>query len=275
MITRDAASLRSSRALARAPRIAAVTACAVLAATGAKNLVTGAREAELRSAHAPAPPRDVEAEAFAESFARAYLEVDGTRDPRDLTVFGVDLEPPRQRSAADPQRVRWTAVSASRSRGATSSVTVAADTTRGPVHLAVAVGRTRDGRRFVAGPPAIVGPPAVDTAPRRLVRDEVGDPELDRVAARTLKNYLGRDRSDLLAVLAPDAKVVLPERTAKVTRTEPATWVAKPGRIAVGLDARTSDGLELTLQYELSVVRRSGRWLVRAVNTEPTPEVLP
>lgn len=275
MLAREASSLRSSRALARAPRIAAVTACALLAAGGVRDLVTGAGEAEPPSARKTAAPRDVEAEAFAESFVRSYLEVDSSRDSQDLSLFGLDLESPRQRSDADPQHVRWTAISASRTRGNTTSVTVAADTTRGPVHLAVTVGRTRDGRRYVAGPPAIVGPPAVDTALRRLVRDEVGDPELDRVAARALKNYLGRDRADLLADLAPDATVVLPERAATVTRTEPATWVTKPRRIAVGLDARTSDGLELTLQYELSVVRRSGRWLVRAVNTEPTPEVLP
>ena len=259
------------RAVARAPRVTATAAGAVLALVGAKALLTPAPSA--RTTTNTSARGDLGAQSFAEAFARAYLTWDGDapeRRDRALSQFGlapdalgVDV-PPRGR-----QTVSWTTVAAlAHGRDGSGTATIAADTSNGPVHLAVNVGRDRRGRLFISSPPAIVGPPSVTTRPLERPDREVDD-AVAEIARRVVKNYLAREREDLAADLAPGAVVSLPETPLAAGSVDRITWSAPGRRVAVVVDAERRDGLRLRLRYELAVVRRAGRWLVKTVHVNP------
>ena len=259
---------------ARAPRVAVVVVSVALA---------GASLTRLTKPHTPAPAapepglrQDLAAQAFAEGFARAYLTWDaGQPDAHERAVapfLAADVDPaaglivPR----AGSQHVLWSGVAAERraARGR-RIVTISADTNRGRVHLAVSVGRDRRGLLFVSAPPAIVGPLATTTKASAGPEDEVEDRPLRTVAARVVRNFLAGERDDLAADLDPRAVVSLPEQRLTVRSTDAVTWVAKPRRVAVAVTANERGGPRLALRYELAVLRRGGRWLVRVVHTNP------
>ncbi|HWT95364.1 MAG TPA: conjugal transfer protein, partial [Solirubrobacteraceae bacterium] len=249
--------------------LAACSAAAVLALVGLKAL--------LAPTPAPLPAPAITATAppvvgaFAEAFTRAYFTVDPADRERWSQAVGtfapsgtLVLTPPSERAV----RVTWTSVVNSATTAARNVVvTVVADTSVGVLHLAVPVARDRDGALRVSAPPALVGGPPVtqDAGPR--VEREVDDEALRAVAGRVVKNYLARERDDLAADLAPGAVVPLPDLRLRVTSVEAVTWSGH--RVAVAVSARGREGLRLELRYELAVIRRGGRWLVRTVHTNP------
>lgn len=259
---------------ANLPRYAAWVVIAILALGGVRAIVAGPPPAP--PAAKVEPPGDLAAESFAEAFTRAYLTWDPARpeqrDERLATYVsgeldqGAGLAPPRDAA----QEVQWTATVGDRRDGPRRrTITVQAQTTDDLVYLTVPVERDRRGFLFIAGYPALVGPPAVNTAASGRIEPEVDDTGLDAVARRSITNYLSGELVDLRADLAPDARVSLPDRKLEVTAIDEVTW-AKPGhRVAVQLQARGADRSLWTLRYELSV-HRADRWYVRSVSVDPT-----
>lgn len=267
-------SIASMRARARAPRAALLVMCAVLAAVGLKELAVPTRP--VAAPGAPAAARDITAEAFAESFVRSYLTWDARKpDAHERAVAAflaadADAHAGLSVPPTSSQTVEWTAVVADRSAGARQRiVTVSADTSAGPVHLGVPVARDAGGLLFVARPPAVVGAPGSTTKGVAPAEQEVEDRALRLVAGRVVRNYLAGERDDLAADLDARAVLSLPDLRLRVRTTDAVTWVSKPNRAAVVVTAAGRDGLQLTLRYELDVVRRAGRWVVRTVHTNP------
>jgi hypothetical protein len=217
----------------------------------------------------------VTAAALAEIFTRTYLTWEpGDSEQRDDAL--ARLMPRDDASATDDlgrrrQRVLWSLVIADRPAGHRRRiVTVAAKTTAALVHLAVAVARDDRGFLYVAGAPAVVGPPATATDVSIEPEREIDDRELRTVAGRVVTNYLARERDDLRADLDPRAVVSLPEEPMRVVDVDEVTWVTPNRRVAAAVTAAGPHGLRLALRYELSVTRRTGRWLVRTVHVNPT-----
>lgn len=274
----EAGSLRRARWWARAPKLALLMVAAALAAAGLRTVLAGAPVPAAAPSATRGEQRDVAAEAFAEAFVRAYLSWD-RRDPerreRDLARLaseqldaGAGLTPPD----ASSQRVRQTAVAAVTRTPRGQAITVAAATGDETLHLAVAVARDHDGRLFVADYPALVGAPPTNPGAEVAAEKPLDDASLRRVARRALENYLAGERSNLLADLAPGAVQTLPMQRLKLTRVREATWALPERRVALAVEADAPElGAALTLRYELDVVRRTGRWLVRSIHTNPTP----
>jgi hypothetical protein len=222
------------------------------------------------------------AEAFAQAFARSYLTWSANAtDGHDAAVArfapstmdaGAGLRPPSHGS----QTVRWTAIAGDSVRGSTRLITVLIGTSGGDLTLAVPVQRDARGLLSVAAYPALIGPPPANPRPPLDDEPPVNDADLAVVAKRTVTNYLARSPRNLAADLTSDAVVVMPVQTFRAVRFDDVTW-ARPSRaVAVVVEARRRDGLQMTLRYELAVVRRAGRWLVRAIETNPIhPEVVP
>ena len=95
------------------------------------------------------------------------------------------------------------------------------------------------------------------------------DAQLLTTARRLVRNYLARARENLGADLAPGATVVLPDQRLTVRSIGEIGWTA-PRTLRVEASVRRPDGVELTLAYDLDVVRRAGRWLVRSLLSSPT-----
>lgn len=278
----SARSARTTRALGRAPRVVGAVVVAVLCVGGIRAAVAPrvAEAPALRLPRAPGP--DYPAEAFAQAFARSYLTWSpGSADGYDAAVArfasselepGAGLRPP----PGGTQSVRWTAVAGDSPRGATRVVTVLVGTTGGDLTLAVPVQRDSRGLLSIAAYPALVGPPPANPQPPQSDEPTVADGDLMTVAKRVVTNYLARSPQNLAADLAQDAVVVTPAQPFRATRFDTVTW-ARPGRtVAVVVEAQRRDGLQMTLRYELAVVRRAGRWLVRVIEINPIdPEVVP
>lgn len=266
--------VRVVRWSARAPRVALLMACAALGALGLKAITQP--QAKSRIPQASDPRHDLAAQAFAEDFARAYLAWDG-REPESheravRRFLAADVDPGAGLilPSAGSQSVLWTTVvSQRRAPRRRRIVTVAADTSRGRIHLAVTVGRDGRGLLFVSSPPAIVGPPGTTTTASGGPEGEVEDRALRTVAARVVRNFVGGERDDLAADLDSRAVVSLPERRLTLRSTDAVTWVAEPRRVAVAVTASERGGPRLALRYELTVLRRGGRWLVQVIHTNP------
>lgn len=264
-------SARAERMLALSPRIALYVAIAILSVGGVRAMLQGEDPP-------PMPQRvvmsaDVGAQAFAEGFARAYLTYDSAR-PQDreralAAYLSGGLEPDGGYAPSrDSRTVLWTATTADSVRGRQHTVTVAAETSDGLIHLAVPVARTD--RRFlhVTGYPALVGPPAVEKGARAESEEEVEDSALRAVAERAVRNYLARERRDLLADLAPDAVVSLPATPLALRSVQEITWAKPRTTVAVLVEAEDGDRSQMTLRYELGVSRRD-RWYVRSLHVDP------
>jgi Conjugative transposon protein TcpC len=275
-VTGDGAglSLLAIRAAARTPRIALMVACAVLALVGLSALVSP-RPPAATPARSQVPI-DLGAQAFAEAFARAYLTWDSNApDVHERAVakfLASDVDPAAGMvvPSTGSQRVAWTGIVADRQAGERRRIiTIAAETSRGAVHLAVPV--SRDARRllFVSAAPALVGPPAHTTTGAAPPEVEVEDRRLRTLGARVVRNYLAGERDDLAADLHPRAVVSLPELRLKVQSIDAVTWGTEPRRIAVAVTAAAHRQPRVALRYELSVSGAGGRWLVRTVHTNP------
>jgi hypothetical protein len=265
---------RVTRRLGRAPGTVASIALLVLAAVGVKATLAP-RTASTPPAPAPAAgERDITEQGFAQAFARAYLSWDARRPDqhqRQVAAFlsktldgdgGLQL-PPR-----GEERVVWTvAIQDQPDAHGDRVITVAAQTTRQLLYLAVPVHRT--GRGFLVVPryPALVGPPVSDPGAAPVEERDVSDGALRAVAERAVTNYLAGQRTNLLADLDPAAVVSLPAALLDVRSVRSITKAAGD-RVAVEVSAADSAGIQWTLRYELQVVHRD-RWYVRAIEPDP------
>jgi hypothetical protein len=274
---RDVVAVQRLRWQARTPRIMFVATCAVLSCAGIASILgSGARGSVPGTAH---PHQvDIAVLGFAEAFARTYLTASSSHgEQRDHELAAFML--PDDGLPADsvpPQRVRWTSIAGWQPQGDGARVTVLADTGHRRWYLAVTVARDAGGRLHVAGPPAVVGPPATVTRSPSAPEMEVEDPGLRTVAARVVRHYLAGETTDLAADLAAGAAISTPPTALLVVDVFATTWARRPSRVAVVVVARDVSGMQLTLRYELAVVRSGGRWLVRSVHVNPMyREVLP
>src|SRR4051794_28436149 len=168
-LTRSVRPARTTRRRARVPSRLAIGALLVLAAVGVKATVAP-RAASVTAAAAPATDvRDITVQGFAQAFARAYLSWDA-RDPeqhqRQVAPFlsgsldgdgGLQV-PPRGR-----QQVLWsTAIQDQPNARRDRVITVAVQTTRQLLYLAVPIHRTDRGFLVVRQYPSLVGPPVSD-----------------------------------------------------------------------------------------------------------------
>jgi len=222
--------------------------------------------------------RDLEAEAFAQSFARVYLAWDGSdtpvRERRLSSMFSsaLDGQAGVQIPARARQRVRWTTVAGSAPASGGRRVVLAVGTDVGVWQLSVLVARDRAGRLGVPTYPAIVGTPPSSARVDPPTLTPVTSAGLLSVARRVVTNYLQGERENLVADLAPGASVVLPDERLQVRSIGEIGWTPAPRAVRVEVVARRRDGVGLTLAYDLDVVRRAGRWLVRDLLSNPIPK---
>jgi len=268
MLDPAAHRLRTTRWIGRAPRLAVIAAGLALASAGVRSTIDSPAQAVRATPVADA--RDVPSEALAEAFTRDYLTWDATSARDQLASYGPEIEPASVPTDVT-QSVRWTTVvAASHTTNATTTITVLAETSRGRYALALTVARGRNGVRQIVGQPALVGAlPVANRSTRSPTEHEVDDQTLTTVAERAVRNYLAHDRVDLAADLTATARVVLPDRTLDVRAVDAVTWVRARRRVAVAVRAIDRDRVEMSLRYELAVTRQAGRWLVRAINTNP------
>jgi hypothetical protein len=268
-------NLKQAQLRARAPRLLFYVFILILCLSGLRSIVGGPA-----AATAPPPvaasPVDWTATSYAQDFARAYLtwgseEPQAEREQRLAPFLAGDLDPGAGVDPADgaDQAVAWTSVVGVRRVGDRELVTVHVGTSNDQLYLAVPVDRTEDGKLGIPAYPAIVGPPASDTRARDADEPRVEDGALRTVAERALRNYLQLNRDDLMADLAPGAVVAPPGAALELAHVADTTWVTEGRRVAVQATTEDEQGTELTLRYELDVVK-SDRWYVRSVHIDPT-----
>lgn len=268
------ASLRSVRLRALVPRLALLFLVGILSLAGLRATFADPA-APAAGAGASAGPGDFAARSFAESFARAYLSWDAAHPERrerllrpyvaDTLDSDAGLEPPDRGS----QEVTWTSIANVERAAGRDIVTIAALTDDRLLHLSVPVARDGRGLLYLAGYPALVGPPAraheVDVD---FDEESVDDPGLEAVVTRAITNYLAASRENLLADLTPDAVVALPPRPLRTTDTDDVVWVRPGRRVAVEVEAVDENRTSFTLRYELGV-QKSDRWYVRSIHVNP------
>jgi Conjugative transposon protein TcpC len=265
---------RVTRRLARAPGTAVAIALLLLAAVGVKATLAP------RVVSTPAPQTsaagvgDITEQGFAQSFARAYLSWDAQQPDqhqRQVAPFlsgALDGNGGLQAPSRGQQQVLWTtAIQDQSDAHGDRLITVAAQTTRELLYLAVPVHRTERGFLVVPRYPALVGPPVSDPGAAPAEERDVTDSGLRTVAQRAVTNYLAGERTDLLADLDPAAVVSLPTAVLEVRSLRSITKAAGD-RVAVEVAAADQTGTQWTLRYELTVVHRD-RWYVRAIEPDP------
>jgi conjugative transposon protein TcpC len=269
-------SLRSQRLRAVAPRVLVYVTLGILSLTGLRTIVAGAPEPVVHAAAGGSARGDLSAQGFAESFARAYLSWDAAAPERRERALGAYLPEGAANDAGltpgegATQSVEWTTVAASERDAGRTLVTVAAQTTVGLTHLTVPVDRDVHGLLYLAGYPAVVGPPGVETdVDLEATGDEIEDAGLRSVVERSLANYLGRAETNLIADLASTALVSMPDRALNLADVDAITWVVPDRRVAAQVQAIDEDGTEMALSYELDVVL-SDRWYVQSIHVNPT-----
>ena len=247
----------------------------LLAAVGVKATLAP-RAASTPAPRAPAAGvRDITEQGFAQAFARAYLSWDA-RNPdqhqRQVAAFlsdALDGDGGLQMPPRGEQQVLWSAAIQDQTDAhGDRLITVAAQTTRQLLYLAVPVHRTRRGFLVVPRYPALVGPPVSDPGAAPAEERDVSDGALRAVAQRAVTNYLAGQRTNLLADLDPAAVVSLPTTVLDVRSVR----VDHEGGATTGWPSRsrppTTPASQWTLRYELTVVHRD-RWYVRAIEPDP------
>lgn len=263
---------------ARAPRLAAAVVAAALVAIAVAGALPQDRLIAAED-HRPAAP-DFTAGAVAEEFARAYLTFDGGADEHARSVARFTSASLPESAGLRPadgirQRVLWSSVAGINTDRRGSRVRVLAETTSGPVQLAVHVARDAHGFRTVDELPAWLAAPPIAHRAQSDEEDPVTDGALVAVARRAIANFVSGARANLLADLMPRAVVVVPSRRLRVRRVESVTWVRPRRRVAVTVDATDAAGTRMTLRYEIEVRRVTGRWLVRAIEDTPNGSETP
>src|SRR4051794_16788768 len=273
-VTRTVRPARVTRRLARAPGTAVAIALLLLAGVGVKATLAPRAVSRPVPQTSAAGVGDITEQGFAQSFARAYLSWDAQQPDqhqRQVAAFlagtldgNGGLQPPSH----GQQQVLWTTtIQDQRDAHGDRLITVAAQTTRQLLYLAVPVHRTKRGFLVVPRYPALVGPPISDPGAAPAEERDVTDSGLRAVAQRAVTNYLAGDRTDLLADLDSAAVVSLPTAVLDV-RWLRAITKAAGDRVAVEVVAVDDTGTQWTLRYELTVVHRD-RWYVRAIEPDP------
>jgi hypothetical protein len=221
---------------------------------------------------------DVPADAVAQSFVAAWLMVDPD-DPdaraRALESFG-DVSAWRVSSSKAELRRSVVATQLAgvsvRADNGDRIVTVQAQLSTGHDEYVAVRTRTRDQVVRIVGAPAIVGAPKTETAieSRETTGDEAPAEVVD-VVTRAMRHLLAGRREDLAPDLAPDASVSVPASALELVDVVSATWVSDPSPDAGSLSARVSavdaDGVELSLDFELDLVKTGqGRWQLAVIH---------
>ena len=218
------------------------------------------------------PVSDASSAWFALSFARAYLTWSGntTAQLRALASFiapTVDPEAGLSLAAGSAEPVGWMAIAAERA-GADGNrdYTVAANTRDGLRSLVVAVGRGADGRPVLAHYPALVGPPAADSASALdgASLPAVTNGAVEAVLDRALRNYLSDSNGNLAADLASGA-LVDPVASGLLPRGIERLAAEPSGSVLATVRAADPSGDIFTLAYEVSLVELHGRWEITRI----------
>ena len=261
-------SLRQLRLSARVPRTAVIATCVITSLA----VVAGAVRKDNPTA-ALAPPisgRPADAEGIAQLFAVTYLGGGDSADRvRALTGLGLPEDVASSTQGGGEEPTTTAIVDSAPGRRGNRSVTVAVRRAGGTTFLRLDVARDAHGRLSVASPPAVVGPPPSTRTQVRPPEVEVEDRTMRAAAARVVRHYLAGQHDELSADLAAGVDVRPPATSFRVASVVATTWVQPSRRVAVEVIARTPGGQQLTLRYELPVVRVSGRWFVTGVDTTP------
>lgn len=267
-------SLRSARLRALLPRIAVLFLIAVLSIAGLKSILAGTDAPAAGGEPAADLSGDLGVRSFAESFARAYLSwnaADPDRRERLLEPYladSLDADAGLEPAEGSNQTVGWTSVAGAERSAGRTLVTVAAQAGERLLYLSVPVARDRAGFLYLAGYPALVGPPATASDVEEDVEEDVEDAKLEVVVSRAITNYLAGSRRNLLADLTPDAVISMPSRPLEVESTGDLLWVEPDRRVSIEVEVRDETGTDWTLRYELGV-QRSDRWYVRSIHINP------
>jgi hypothetical protein len=268
-------SLRVISMRARAPRLLLGTLVLILCIAGVRNIFGGSRATEAAPVARPAR-YDVGAASFAQSFASAYLtwgptipEQQRTTALKPFLAQGLEADAGLAPSSKSTETVNSTQVAEESRAGAITDVLVVAETSSGTQYLSVPVTRDERGLLSVISYPAMVGPPATDVTISAPNLSPVEDQGLETVVSRGLRNYLTGEAANLRADLTGEAVVSLPSQPLTVEDIESVSWFV-PGRIvAVQVDAEDRQGAELTLTYQVGVVRKD-RWYIDSIQVDPT-----
>ena len=174
--------------------------------------------------------------------------------------------------AGSEQRVQWAQVVQEREPQPGEHVyTVAAQTdTAGLLYLTVSVLRTAGGALALAGYPAFVGAPAVESAQLASGHPRaVSEAALSTVVARALRNYLAGSAAELAADLTPGAQVALPGLALALQSVQSLQWAPGGGAVIAVVQAEDRSGARYTLAYELNVAHEQGRWEIAAIQMSP------
>jgi hypothetical protein len=214
---------------------------------------------------------------FAEQFVRAYLTWNGNPSTHEqaLAPFLGSVDDPNAgllASADSSDRVDWVEVAGSSVRGAVTTYTVAAQTSRlGLCYLDVSVAKADTGRPVIVQYPALVGAPA--HAPAGVL-DGAGLPAVSNAAleamlTRALGNYLSGSDTNLAADLATGAQIAVPVPTLDLTSIQRLA-VEPSGVILATVVAADGSGDSYTLGYDVDVVLRADRWEIEAIDPTET-----
>lgn len=222
---------------------------------------------------------DLAAAAYAQRFTAAYLSFDtddlqarvaalATFDAQGAAAGSDGYVPP----AAGRRTVTAVTLVSRLATPAGERYVIGADTRPdGRIYLAVTVTRDARGALRLVGFPAIVGGPLTGAPIDAPSGAPVEDAPLTAVLSRAVRNYLAGRAQDLAADLASDATVSLPAQPLRLVRLVELRAEPGPGGLVlVTVQAQSRAGEQLTLTYEMAVVQRAGRWLVRAIATNPT-----
>lgn len=220
---------------------------------------------------------NVAGDSVAQAFATAYLLVDdgdGSRD-RALAAFGTNQAWDVTASTTAPaRRVVATQITGVTVRADNHDriVTIQATLSTGTVTYLAVRTRSRDGVTSIVGAPAVVGgPPRGEPVDERETDGDAVEPAVQSVVARALRHLLAGRGADLAPDLAPGASVSLPAAPLVLEDVVSVQWEAIPtpagGSAMARVTARDPDGVELTLDYELDLVKTDqGRWQLAVVH---------
>jgi hypothetical protein len=188
---------------------------------------------------------------------------------RPFLAQGIDSDAGLVPAPETADSVGATQVAEESRAGSIIDVLVVAETTEGTQYLSVPVKRDEQGLLSVISYPALVGPPATDPTEGALWLSPVEDQGLETMVSRALRNYLTGQGVNLRADLAAGAVVSLPPAPLKVGEFDSVGWLVPRRTVAVQVEAEDERGAELTLTYQVGVVRR-GRWYIDSIQVDPT-----